>query len=54
MCSRCDLATVIKAAIESVRPAAAAKGISLDAVLDSLGRAISGDPKRLQQVFGIC
>ncbi len=48
---RLDLAAVIKAAIESVKPAAAGKGVRLQAVLDSHVRPISGDPNRLQQVF---
>jgi signal transduction histidine kinase len=41
---------VIQAAIESVRPAAEAKGIALDARLDLEMGPISGDPERLHQV----
>ena len=45
-----DLPSVIEAAIDSVRPAAAAKGINLVAVLDRTPSAVIGDPTRLQQV----
>jgi signal transduction histidine kinase/ActR/RegA family two-component response regulator len=44
------LAPVIHAAIESVRPAAEAKRITLDTRLDLEMGLISGDPERLQQV----
>lgn len=40
----------IEAAIETVRPAADAKGIRLEKVLDPLAGPVSGDPNRLQQV----
>jgi PAS domain S-box-containing protein len=40
----------VEAAIETVRPAAEAKGIRLEAVLDPTAGPISGDPSRLQQV----
>ena len=40
----------IDAAIETVRPAADAKGISLEKFLDPFAGLISGDPSRLQQV----
>jgi len=45
-----DLAPVIEAAVDSVRPAAEAKGIRLQVVLDPHGGLVSGDPDRLQQV----
>ena len=45
-----DLVDVIGAAVEVVRPAADAKGLRLDVVLDPSGGFISGDPDRLQQV----
>jgi PAS domain S-box-containing protein len=48
---RIDLAAVLRAAIETVKPAADAKGIRLRAVLDPLAAPVSGDPSRLQQVF---
>jgi PAS domain S-box-containing protein len=46
-----DLSVVIEAAIDSVRPAADAKGIRLRKVLDPHAGPISGDPTRLQQVI---
>jgi signal transduction histidine kinase/ActR/RegA family two-component response regulator len=45
-----ELAAVIEAAVESVLPAAEAKGVRLQRVLDSGTSLISGDPNRLQQV----
>jgi CheY-like chemotaxis protein/two-component sensor histidine kinase len=42
--------TLVEAAVETVTPAANAKGIRLQAVLDSAAGPISGDPGRLQQV----
>lgn len=45
-----DLGPVVEAALEAVRPAAAAKHIHLDLSLDSTVGAVSGDPGRLQQV----
>jgi signal transduction histidine kinase/ActR/RegA family two-component response regulator len=47
---RVDLATVIDAALDSVRPAADAKGIRVQKVLDPRAGQITGDPSRLQQV----
>jgi PAS domain S-box-containing protein len=41
----------IEAALESVEPAADAKGIRLERVLDPAAGPISGDPGRLQQVI---
>ncbi len=46
-----ELATTIEAALDVVRPAAEAKNIRLQAVLDSQLGPISGDAERLQQVF---
>ncbi len=46
-----DLADVVKAAIETVKPAATTKEIRLQSVLDPLAHPVSGDPNRLQQVF---
>ncbi|HKG13395.1 MAG TPA: ATP-binding protein, partial [Pyrinomonadaceae bacterium] len=40
----------IDAAVESVRPAADAKGVRLSKVLDTGPTALSGDPARLQQI----
>ena len=45
-----DLARVVQAALDTVRPAAEAKSIELEPVLDSNAGEISGDPDRLQQV----
>ncbi|HEX8722562.1 MAG TPA: PAS domain S-box protein [Pyrinomonadaceae bacterium] len=45
-----DLGQVVEAAVDTVRPAAAAKGITLRAVLDPGAGAVMGDPRRLQQV----
>jgi signal transduction histidine kinase/DNA-binding response OmpR family regulator len=52
---RLDVQTVlpisfIEAAIDAVRPAAQAKGIRLETVIDPLAGPVSGDPNRLQQV----
>jgi PAS domain S-box-containing protein len=45
-----ELTPVIEAAIEAVRPAADAKEIRLQAILDPRAGPVSGDPSRLQQV----
>jgi signal transduction histidine kinase len=45
-----ELVPVIDAAIESIRPAAEAKQISLRRILDPLAGPVAGDPSRLQQV----
>lgn len=46
-----DLAPVIQSAVETVRPAADAKDVRLDVILDPLTTHVSGDPERLQQVL---
>jgi signal transduction histidine kinase/CheY-like chemotaxis protein len=46
-----DLTDVIGASIEIVRPAADAKGVRLERVLDSEAGHVSGDADRLQQVI---
>jgi PAS domain S-box-containing protein len=48
---RLDLADVLKAAADTVRPAADAKEIRITQVLDPLAGPVMGDPNRLQQVF---
>jgi PAS domain S-box-containing protein len=48
---RLDPAAIVRAAVETVQPAADAKGIRLHALLDSIAGPVSGDPNRLQQVF---
>lgn len=45
-----NLADVVHAAIETVAPAARAKGVTIRPILDSRSGPISGDPARLQQV----
>jgi PAS domain S-box-containing protein len=45
-----ELVSVIEAAIETVRPAAQAKEISLQSVLDPAANPVAGDFDRLQQV----
>ncbi|MFL6337165.1 MAG: PAS domain S-box protein [Pyrinomonadaceae bacterium] len=45
-----DPNTFIEAAVEAVRPAAEAKGVRLQKVLDTGTVSVSGDPVRLQQV----
>jgi len=47
---RTHLAEIIEAAWASVTPAAAAKGVRIHKVLDSLAGPVSGDPARLQQI----
>jgi len=42
---------IVDAALESIRPAAEAKGIALSKHFDSPDLAIQADPRRLQQVF---
>ena len=45
-----ELSRVVQAAIDSVRPAAAARGVELVEALDASAPPIHGDPTRLQQV----
>ena len=45
-----DLISIVNAAIDSIRPAADAKGILLQTMLDPTAGPISGDADRLQQV----
>jgi signal transduction histidine kinase/ActR/RegA family two-component response regulator len=45
-----DLPAVVATALDAVRPAAEAKGIRLQSVLDPRAGPITGDPDRLQQV----
>ena len=48
---RIDLAAAVGAAVETTRPAADAKGVRVQTVLDPHAGPVSGDPSRLQQVF---
>ncbi|HEX8287747.1 MAG TPA: ATP-binding protein [Pyrinomonadaceae bacterium] len=45
-----DPSKIIESAVESIRPAAEAKGIRLQMLLDPQAGPVSGDPNRLQQV----
>jgi signal transduction histidine kinase/CheY-like chemotaxis protein len=45
-----DLHAVVDAAVEAVRPAANARGTTLDVALDDQAGPVVGDPARLQQV----
>jgi signal transduction histidine kinase/CheY-like chemotaxis protein len=45
-----DLAKVIEAAVESVLPAAAAKDVRIQTIIEPISRPIAGDPARLQQM----
>jgi PAS domain S-box-containing protein len=46
-----DLPLVIQAAVDAIGPAASAKGIALQLLLDPNAGPVSGDPGRLQQVL---
>jgi len=45
-----DISQVVGSAIESIRPAAAARSVELSTVLDNSTGSLMGDPTRLQQV----
>jgi signal transduction histidine kinase len=45
-----DLTSIVNAAIDSIRPAADAKGIRLQTIFDPAAGPISGDADRLQQI----
>jgi signal transduction histidine kinase len=45
-----DLAAVVEAALDAVRPAAEARTIALVSTLDPRGATVHGDPDRLQQI----
>jgi PAS domain S-box-containing protein len=48
---RVDLAPVVQNAVDTVRPAADAKGVQLTTIADPRTPAVSGDPERLQQIL---
>jgi signal transduction histidine kinase/PAS domain-containing protein len=48
---RVELPAVIDAALEVVRPAAEAKGVRVQTVIEPIGVAVHGDPNRLQQIM---
>jgi PAS domain S-box-containing protein len=47
---RVDLREITESAVAAVMPAAAARGVRIHKVLDSLAGPVSGDPARLQQI----
>jgi signal transduction histidine kinase len=46
-----DPKTIVEAALETIQPAAQAKGIRIERILDPAAGPVSGDPGRLQQVM---
>jgi PAS domain S-box-containing protein len=46
-----DFPVIVKNALEAVQPAADAKGVRLESILDPRAAPVSGDPERLQQVL---
>jgi PAS domain S-box-containing protein len=46
-----DLAEILQESRATIMPAAEAKGIRVEAIIDPLGMPVSGDPDRLRQVF---
>jgi PAS domain S-box-containing protein len=46
-----EMAEIIQAAVDSIRPAAEAKGIHLEIMLKTEAGFVSGDPDRLQQII---
>jgi PAS domain S-box-containing protein len=49
--SKLDLAPVIHAAVDAVRPSAEVKGLRLETIIDPLAGSVKGDAARLQQVI---
>jgi PAS domain S-box-containing protein len=48
---RIELAPLVQSAVETSKPAAEAKGVRLQVMLDPKAGPVSGDPNRLQQIF---
>jgi PAS domain S-box-containing protein len=46
-----DFPEIVRSAVDAIAPAADAKGIRLETVLDPAAAPVSGDPERLQQVL---
>jgi PAS domain S-box-containing protein len=46
-----ELPDIIRAAVEAIAPAAEARGVRVESILDPHAAPISGDPERLQQVM---
>ncbi len=49
--THCNVGTIIEAAIESLAPAAEAKRIRIERLIDPFAATVLGDPNRLQQAF---
>jgi PAS domain S-box-containing protein len=46
-----EMPEIVREAMDTVRPAADAKGVHLDTVVDRQATTVSGDPERLQQIM---
>ena len=46
-----ELSAIVREAAETMQPAADAKGIRVDLIIDPVGTQVSGDPDRLRQVL---
>jgi PAS domain S-box-containing protein len=46
-----DFPEIVRSAVDAITPAADAKGVRLETVLDPAAAPVSGDPERLQQVL---
>jgi PAS domain S-box-containing protein len=46
-----EMSTIIREAVETAQPAADAKNIRLDVIVDPRGTLVSGDPDRLRQIL---
>ena len=46
-----DFPDIVRSAVDAVTPAAAAKGVRIETVLDPEAAPVSGDPERLQQIL---
>ena len=46
-----ELPTIVRNAVDVIAPAADAKGVRIETVIDPKAAPISGDPERLQQIL---
>ena len=46
-----DLSEIVTEAVETVRPAADAKGVRLETIVDAAASPVAGDPDRMQQIM---
>jgi PAS domain S-box-containing protein len=46
-----DLPTIVRNAVDAVTPAADAKGVRIESIVDPHAAPVSGDPERLQQIL---